>query len=167
MSFHYMECKKNETHQYQRVGWWSSGAGRWGRWGDVGQMVQILSCKMNASWGGMCSMLTVVNPVLLLHAGNLSGEYVFSVFTTLRTWEFGGDGCVHQWFVINISQCTHVTWSQGIWYVYTHSFGQSVLPHQTCSSGSCVGLRPRNVQRAADDSDLDLALSTRALSLHF
>ena len=63
-------------------------AGRWGRWGDVGQMVQILSCKMNASWGGMCSMLTVVNPVLLLHAGNLSGEYVFSVFTTHRTWEF-------------------------------------------------------------------------------
>ena len=33
-------------------------------------------------------MLTVVNPVLLLHAGNLSGEYVFSVFTTHRTWEF-------------------------------------------------------------------------------
>ena len=67
--------------------------------GEVGEMlverVQTLSCKMNASWGGMRSMLTVVNPVLLLHAGNLSGEYVFSVFTTLRTWEFGGDGCVH------------------------------------------------------------------------
>ena len=50
---------------------------------------------MNVSWGGMHSMLTVVNPVLLLHAGNLSGEYIVSVFTTLRTWEFGGDGCVH------------------------------------------------------------------------
>ena len=29
-------------------------------------------------------MLTVVNPVLLLHAGNLSGEFVVSVFTTHR-----------------------------------------------------------------------------------
>ena len=50
---------------------------------------------MNASWGGMCSMLTVVNPVLLLHAGNLSGDYVIGDFTKHRTWEFGGDRCVH------------------------------------------------------------------------
>ena len=39
-------------------------------------------------------MLTIVNPVLLLHAGNLSGECFVSVVTTHRTWEFGGDGCV-------------------------------------------------------------------------
>ena len=32
-------------------------------------------------------MLTIVNPVLLLHAGNLSGENVVSVVTTHRTWE--------------------------------------------------------------------------------
>ena len=49
---------------------------------------------MSASLGGMRSTLTVVNPVLLLHAGNLSGEYLVSVITTHRTWEFGGDGCV-------------------------------------------------------------------------
>ena len=48
-------------------------------------------------------------PILLLHAGNLSGEYVVSVFTTHRTWAFGADGCVGSWIVINISQCTHVT----------------------------------------------------------
>ena len=62
--------------------------------GDVGQKVQTMSCKMSAFWGGMRSMLTVVNPVLLLHAGNLLGEYIVSVVTTHRTWEFGGDGCV-------------------------------------------------------------------------
>ena len=49
---------------------------------------------MSASLGGMRSTLTVVNPVLLLPAGNLSGEYLVSVITTHRTWEFGGDGCV-------------------------------------------------------------------------
>ena len=64
---------------------------------------------MSASWGGVCSTLTVVNPILLPHAGNLSGEYVVSVFTTHRTWAFGADGCVGSWIVINISQCTHVT----------------------------------------------------------
>ena len=69
MSFHYIECKKNETHW---VGWWFSGARRWGRRGDVGQRVQTLSCEMSASWGGVCSTLTIVNPVLLLHAGNSS-----------------------------------------------------------------------------------------------
>ena len=37
---------------------------------------------MSASWGGVCSTLTIVNPLLLLHAGNLSGEYVISVVTT-------------------------------------------------------------------------------------
>ena len=58
---------------------------------------------MSASLGGMRSTLTVVNPVLLLHAGNLSGEYLVSVITTHRTWEFGGDGCVGSWIVINIS----------------------------------------------------------------
>ena len=63
--------------------------------GDVGQKVQTMSCEMSEVWGDMCSMLTVVNPILLLHAGNLSGECVVSVFTTHRTWEFGGDGCVH------------------------------------------------------------------------
>ena len=52
------------------------------------------SCKMSGSWGGVCNMLTVVNPILLLHAGNLSGEYVINVVTTHTTWEFGGDGCV-------------------------------------------------------------------------
>ena len=54
-------------------------------------------------------MLTVVNPVLLLHARNLSRESVVSVFTTHRTWAFGGDGCVGSWIMINISQGTHVT----------------------------------------------------------
>ena len=54
------------------MGWWLSGAGRWGRWGDVGQKVQTLSCEMSVSWGGVCSTLTIVNPVLLLLAGNLS-----------------------------------------------------------------------------------------------
>ena len=79
-----------------------------------------MSCKMSVSWGGVCSTLTVVNPVLLLHAGNLSGECVISVVTTHRTWEFGGDGCVGSWIVINISQCrTCVTWSYCAWYVYT------------------------------------------------
>ena len=48
-------------------------------------------------------------PILLLPAGNLSGEYVVSIFTTHRTWEFGDDGCVGSWIVINISQCTRVT----------------------------------------------------------
>ena len=77
------------------MGWWLSGAGRWGGWGDVGRrVVQTLSYKMTESWGGVCSTLTIVNPVLLLHAGNLSGEYLVSVVTTHRTWEFGGDGCV-------------------------------------------------------------------------
>ena len=92
------------------MGWWLSGAGRWGGWGDVGRsVVQTLSCKMSASCGGVCSTLTVVNPILLLHAGNLSRESVVSVFTTHRTWAFGGDGCVGSWIVINISQGTHVT----------------------------------------------------------
>ena len=81
--------------------------------GEVGEMlverVKTLSCKMNASWGCVCSALTVVNPILLPHAGNLSGEYVVSVFTTHRTWAFGADGCVGSWIVINIPQCTHVT----------------------------------------------------------
>ena len=77
------------------MGWWLSGAGSWGGWGDVGgRVVQTLSCKMSASWGGVCSTLTVVNPILLLLAGNLSRESVVSVFTTHGTWAFGGDGCV-------------------------------------------------------------------------
>ena len=64
------------------MGWWLSGAGRWGGWGDVGRrVVQTLSCKMNASWGGVCSTLTIVNPILLLHAGNLSEECASSVFS--------------------------------------------------------------------------------------
>ena len=54
-------------------------------------------------------MLTVVNPVLLLHARNLSRESVVSVFTTHRTWAFAGDGCVGSWIVINISKGTRVT----------------------------------------------------------
>ena len=49
---------------------------------------------MSASWGGVCSTLTVVNPVLLPPAGNVSGEYVVSVVTTHRTWGFGRDGRV-------------------------------------------------------------------------
>ena len=77
--------------------------------GDVGQKVQTMSCEMSESWGDMCSMLTVVNPILLPHAGNLSRESVVSVFTTHKTWAFGGDGCVGSWIVINISQGTHVT----------------------------------------------------------
>ena len=64
---------------------------------------------MTESWGGVCSTLTIVNPVLLLHAGNFSGDSVVSVFTTHRTWAFGADGCVGSWIVINIPQCTHVT----------------------------------------------------------
>ena len=44
-------------------------------------MVQTLSCKMNASWGGVCSTLTIVNSILLLHAGNLSEECASSVFS--------------------------------------------------------------------------------------
>ena len=90
--------------------------------GDVGQKVQTVSCEVSKSWGGMCSMLTVVNPILLLHSGNMSGEYIVSVFTTHKTWGFGGDGCVGSWIVINISRCTHVTWSHGVWYVYTYPF---------------------------------------------
>ena len=66
-------------------------------------------------------MLTVVNPVLLLHAGNLSGEYLVSVVTTHRTWEFGGDVCVGSWIVINVSQCTHVSHAHRVYGVYTHT----------------------------------------------
>ena len=92
------------------MGWWLSGAGSWGGWGDVGRrVVQTLSYKMTESWGGVCSTLTIVNPVLLLHAGNFSGDSVVSVFTTHRTWAFGGDGCVASWIVINISKGTGVT----------------------------------------------------------
>ena len=81
-----------------------------------------MSCKMSASWGGVCSTLTVVNPVLLLHAGNLSGEYVISVVTTHRTWEFGGDGCIGLWIVINISQCRCVSHGHIVHGIYTHPF---------------------------------------------
>ena len=95
--------KLTSTRQWDG-GYLGLGAGEVG-----GRVVQILSCKMSASWGGVCSMLTVVNPVLLLHARNLSRESVVSVFTTHRTWAFGGDGCVGSWIVINISQGTHVT----------------------------------------------------------
>ena len=66
-------------------------------------------------------MLTVVNPVLLLHAGNLSGEYLVSVVTTHRTWEFGGDGYVGSWIVINVSQCTHVSHAHRVFGVYTYT----------------------------------------------
>ena len=106
MWFHYVECKKvklTSTRQWDG-GYLGLGGGEM----LVGR-VQTLSCKMTASWGGVCSTLTVVNPILLLHAGNLSGEYVISVVTTHRTWEFGGDGCVGSWIVINISQGTRVT----------------------------------------------------------
>ena len=68
-----------------------------------------MSYKMTESWGGVCSTLTIVNPVLLLHAGNFSGDSVVSVFTTHRTWAFGGDGYVASWIVINISKGTRVT----------------------------------------------------------
>ena len=81
-----------------------------------------MSCKMSASWGGVCSTLTVVNPILLLHAGNLSGEYVISVVTTHRTWEFGGDGCVGSWIVINISQCGRVSHGHIVHGMCTHPF---------------------------------------------
>ena len=54
-------------------------------------------------------MLMLGNPILLPHAGNLSGESIVSVSTTHRTWAFGGDGCVGSWIVINISQGTRVT----------------------------------------------------------
>ena len=101
------------------IRWWSSG--RCGKWGDVGQKLSTLSCEMSASWGGMRSMLTVVNPVLLLLASNLSGEYVLSVVTTHRTWEFGGDLCVGYWFVINISQCTHVSHGHRVYGMCTHT----------------------------------------------
>ena len=63
-------------------------------------MVQTLSYKMTESWGGVCSTLTIVNPVLLLHAGNFSGDSVVSVFTTHRTWAFGGDGIPAELFQI-------------------------------------------------------------------
>ena len=91
--------------------------------GDVGHKVRTMSCEVSKSWGGMCSMLTIVNPILLLHSGNMSGECIVSVFTPQRTWDFGGDGCVGSWIVINISRCTHVTWSHDVWYVYTYPFG--------------------------------------------
>ena len=58
---------------------------------------------MSVSWGGVCSTLTVVNPVLLLPAGTVSGGYPVSVVTTHGTWGFGGDGRVALWIVINIS----------------------------------------------------------------
>ena len=54
-------------------------------------------------------MLMLGNPILLPHAGNLSGESIVSVSTTHRTWAFGGDGCVGSWIVINISKGTGVT----------------------------------------------------------
>ena len=41
------------------------------------------------------------------------------------------------------------------------------LPHQTRSSGSRVGASPQECAQAANDSDLDPALSTRTLTLHF
>ena len=66
-------------------------------------------CRMSTSWGGLCSMLMLGNPILLPHAGTLSGESIVSVSTTHRTWAFGGDGCVGSWIVINISKGTGVT----------------------------------------------------------
>ena len=53
--------------------------------GDVGHKVRTMSCEVSKSWGGMCSMLTIVNPILLLHSGNMSGECIVSVFTTHKT----------------------------------------------------------------------------------
>ena len=139
--------------------------------GDVGQKVQTMRCEMSKSWGGMCSMLTVVNPILLVHTGNLSGEYIVSVFTH-RTWDFGGNGCVRLWIVINIARCTHMSHGHVVYGICTHTSLTKgvlplVLPHQTRSLGSHVWPCPRNVHRGADDSNLDPALSTRALSLHF
>ena len=89
--------------------------------GDVGQKVQTMRCEMSKSWGGMCSMLTVVNPILLVHTGNLSGEYIVSVFTH-RTWDFGGNGCVRLWIDKYCTVYTYVTWSLGVWYMYTYPF---------------------------------------------
>ena len=106
MWFHYVECKKVKLTSTRQ--WYGGYLGLGGGEMLVGR-VQTLSCKMTASWGGVCSTLTVVNPILLLHAGNLSRESVVSVFTTHRTWAFGGDGCVGSWIVINISQGTRVT----------------------------------------------------------
>ena len=88
--------------------------------GDVGQKVQTMRCEMSKSWAGMCSMLTVVNPILLVHTGNLSGEYIVSVFTH-RTWDFGGDGCVGSWIVINIAWCTHVSHGHVVYGICTHT----------------------------------------------
>ena len=67
-------------------------------------------------------MLTVVNPILLVHTGNLSGEYIVSVFTTHKTWDFGGDGCVGSWIVINISQCGRVSHGHIVHGMCTHPF---------------------------------------------
>ena len=88
--------------------------------GDVSQKVQTMSCEMSEVWGDMCSMLTVVNPILLLHMGNLSGEYIVSVFTH-RTWDFGGDGCVDSWIVINTAWCTHVSHGHMVYGICTHT----------------------------------------------
>ena len=88
--------------------------------GDVGQKVQTMRCEMSKSWGGMCSMLTVVNPILLVHTGNLSGEYIVSVFTH-RTWDFGGNGCVRLWIVINIALCTHMSHGHVVYGICTHT----------------------------------------------
>ena len=88
--------------------------------GDVSQKVQTMSCEMSEVWGDMCSMLTVVNPILLLHMGNLSGEYIVSVFTH-RTWDFGGDGCVDSWIVINTAWCTHVSHGHMVYGICTYT----------------------------------------------
>ena len=64
MCFHFVECEKVKITSSRQVdggylGWEVGKKGRcWSKGID-------LSCKMSASLGGVCSMLTVVNPVLL------------------------------------------------------------------------------------------------------
>ena len=43
----YMWNLQKLNSQKQRVEWWLTGAGVWGKWGDAGQRVQAFSCKMN------------------------------------------------------------------------------------------------------------------------
>ena len=89
-----------------------------------------------------------------------------SVVTTHRTWGFGGDGRVASWIVINISQCTCVTWSRFMVCIHIILSVVGSPPSDTCLRFLC-GASPQECAQATDDSNLDPALSTRALSLHF
>ena len=61
---------------------------------------------------------------------------------------------------------TCVTQSQDVWYLYTTLSLVGSPPSDTLLRFSC-GSSPQECAQAADDSDLDPELSSRALSLYF